>query len=107
MHTPTSFDSDRRTLGWRAAMGIYFAILALMLGIVLLVYKVYRVNMYRSGGVVLGIVYALAAVQRPWWVFAALRNVRAFGLLDDDDLVRILFAVFSVVFIGAALFWPG
>src|SRR6185437_6966054 len=52
----------------------------------------------------LGVVYALAAARRPWWLFFVFRNYWTF-ISMDEDLVRIICGVLAVVLVGGGLFW--
>jgi hypothetical protein len=56
--------------------------------------------------VVLGVIYLIAAAQRPMIVYLILRNVRWFASIRDTRLLRQIMLVFGLALLLAGIFAP-
>jgi hypothetical protein len=101
---PYPEDTDKRVLTPVATVATYLGILATIFAVDIPLYVWFKVDLYRAAAVSLGVVYALAVVRRPWWLFFVIRSYWTFARMDED-LVRILCGIIAVVLVGGGLFW--
>ena len=94
-------DSDDRVLTIPQAVAAYVGVFVAVVGGALLAQRWFRFDVRRGAALLLGVVYLFTASRRPWWLFYTMRNIRAFGWMDEN-LVRVLCIV-----IGCALFVAG
>jgi hypothetical protein len=58
-------------------------------------------NWLRSAAFGVAIIFLLAAARRPWWLFATIRRVGWFSLIEEDRAISVVLAVLGS---GVALF---
>jgi len=97
-------DSDDRALTIPQSIAAYLGVGLLVLGGALLAQRWFLFDIRRAAVLLLGIVYLLAASRRPWWLFYTMRNIRAFGWMDEG-LVRILCLAIGGVLVAIGALW--
>jgi hypothetical protein len=95
---------DDRSLTPLQAVGVYLATVAVALTGMVVLGQWLAISALRCGALVLGVIYLIAAAQRPWHLFWVIRNHPLFTLIDDDQMARILMLAIAAGAFAFAIF---
>ena len=100
-------NSRPEQLTWGQFLRGYFAVLAGVVALAILLERWSGTDPYRTAAVVCGLVFWFAALGRPARLYLIVRNTGWFALIRDDLVMRWLLGAIGVVGIVAGLFLPG
>ena len=78
-------------------LGVYVGSLAVGIALALILERQYGINAFRSLLVYGGSFFLLGATGRPWWIFATLRRLGWFALIESDAAMQVVLGVLGAV----------
>jgi hypothetical protein len=74
-------------------LGVYVGSLAVGIALAVILERQYGINAYRTILVYCGGFFLLGATGHPWWIFATLRRLGWFALIESDAAMRVVLGV--------------